>query len=729
MKAKLLLSFIVLLFAPLILWGQINIEKLSPRTAYFVSSVQNEKSELKSKQFILQEEAGIEYISAFIDIDEDADLEELKSLGVLVNTVVPGIITAQIPVEQIAEVQSVPFVKRIEISTPVTPKMDKARLVSNVDYVHEGTDLKNPYTGKDVIVGIVDGGFQYDHINFFDKEGNLRIKRVWAHNRAGNKPAGFEYGYEYNTSASIIAAKQDNVLTTHGCHVAGIAAGSNQYEDNPYYGIATESDLVFVSYYLYEKGTSNTYISDGVKYIFDYAESVGKPCVVNLSLGMHAGPHDGTSAFDRICDALQGEGKLLVGAAGNEGDQKIHLSRNFTAENDTLQSFLTFHDPMERYGEVDIWSDPNKSFYVQVVVHKKNTGVELFSSPLIDASVSGLEEFSLNTAENGATGKISFATERNNINNKSNAYIVVNLTGLNTGNYIGIRIISKEDGLVNAWTDNSFSYFYGNRIDGWENADSNSTIGEIGGSGNRIITVGAYASKTSYTNIQGKEVSTGEIEGNIATFSSKGPTGDGRMKPDIAAPGSVTISSFGDYLSSHSNVTYLNNISDTNYYYGAMQGTSMAAPVVTGILATWLEAKNNLTPEEVRTVLQKTAIKDGFTSEDINNSWGYGKIDAWAGVKEIEKMKGNNLEMPYSQKDAFLIYPNPAKERVNIILTSKAENINLSIYSLNGQLILSQSTKPIDNEISIDLDGLSKGVYLINLKGNNINQTQRLVIM
>ncbi len=52
-------------------------------------------------------------------------------------------------------------------------------------------------------------------------------------------------------------------------------------------------------------------ITDGIKYIYDYAESVGKPCVINMSLGYHIGPHDGTSTFDRICDELQGEGRLF----------------------------------------------------------------------------------------------------------------------------------------------------------------------------------------------------------------------------------------------------------------------------------------------------------------------------------------------------------------------------------------------------------------------------------
>src|SRR5690554_2400612 len=72
---------------------------------------------------------------------------------------------------------------------------------------------------------------------------------------------------------------------------------------------------------------------------------------------------------------------------------------------------------------------------------------------------------------------------------------------------------------------------------------TNSTVSEIGGTSNRVITVGAYNSKNTWSALNGNVLTTTQIEGTLAFFSSKGPTEDGRIKPDITAPGNVIVSS------------------------------------------------------------------------------------------------------------------------------------------------------------------------------------------
>ena len=66
--------------------------------------------------------------------------------------------------------------------------------------------------------------------------------------------------------------------------------------------------------------------------------------------------------------------------------------------------------------------------------------------------------------------------------------------------------------------------------------DTQYTVNEVGGTGKRIISVGAYISKNEYTNIGGESITTGQTVGEIASFSSLGPTADNRMKPDIRLP-------------------------------------------------------------------------------------------------------------------------------------------------------------------------------------------------
>jgi subtilisin family serine protease len=109
---------------------------------------------------------------------------------------------------------------------------------------------------------------------------------------------------------------------------------------------------------------------------------------------------------------------------------------------------------------------------------------------------------------------------------------------------------------------------------------------------------------------------------NIANFSSRGPTDewgeDDCMKPDVVAPG-VNIKSC--YVSS-----------DTAYQ-GGWNGTSMATPHVAGACALLLDADPSLTPEELKQVLEDTALDLGDPGKD--NTYGSGRLDALAAVESL----------------------------------------------------------------------------------------------
>jgi subtilisin family serine protease len=115
-----------------------------------------------------------------------------------------------------------------------------------------------------------------------------------------------------------------------------------------------------------------------------------------------------------------------------------------------------------------------------------------------------------------------------------------------------------------------------------------------------VITVGSYVTR-------------GSSVGGLSAFSSRGPTRNGRQAPTIAAPGEVLIAA---------------QPASTGDLYGLMQGTSMAAPMVTGAVALMLERNATLTAADVRTRLMNTARRDGFTGAAAGNDWGAGKLDA-----------------------------------------------------------------------------------------------------
>ena len=103
------------------------------------------------------------------------------------------------------------------------PLDDKALLKSKVP---QAQSIKMPpFKGKNVVLGIVDVGFQTTHPTFFNEDGSqYRVKRFWQQkykNLMG--PAPYNYGILKNSEAEILAAIDTD--GSHGTHVAGIAGG------------------------------------------------------------------------------------------------------------------------------------------------------------------------------------------------------------------------------------------------------------------------------------------------------------------------------------------------------------------------------------------------------------------------------------------------------------------------------------------------------------------------
>ena len=724
-KIQTLLIFIFLSFQLTIAQEEaFSVGKISPYTALLLNTI-NESSDDSlqlqevEKRFLVKRSNSVSYINAYIEFDknyEDEVLELLEENNVKVNSVINNILTAKIPVTEIENTSLLPYIERVEAAIPVFPLMNKARPASNVDKVQEGVDLSVPYTGKDVIIGIIDGGFDYGHINFYDKDRKkLRIKKVWNQNitASNNRPTSFSYGEEYNSEEKILAAAYDRKTETHGTHVTGIASGADYYENNTFYGVAPEADLVFVSYDMYDNTIDNVTITDAVKYIYNYADAVNKPCVINMSLGSHIGPHDGTSTFDRLSDDMQGEGRLLVGAVGNEGSRKLHISKEFTTSDNLLQTFLLFRNT--RQGIVDVWSEANKTFSIQIIIYNRETKEEVYSTDILTTNIAHRKEFQLteNNTNASANGIVRIIIEKNSENQKTNALVSISLSKLNASHLVGLKI-TANDGTVNAWADNSYTTFSNYGIENWDDGNSTSSMGEIGGTGNRIISVGAYTSNDEYLH---------QPLHDITDFSSHGPTADGRTKPEITAPGSAIVSSYSSYAIASgysSRVVRQVNIENKNYYYGYLEGTSMAAPYVTGVLATWLQARKNLTPEETKRIIKKTAIQDEYTgeiSENGSNVWGYGKIDAWNGIKECLELK--RLEDMNPDKK-IMIFKRLDEKNLSLLFPEDDKNLEISILCINKMMSSYKKESVYRNEIiSLDLSGYASGLYFLYVKGSN----------
>jgi len=159
-----------------------------------------------------------------------------------------------------------------------------------------------------------------------------------------------------------------------------------------------------------------------------------------------------------------------------------------------------------------------------------------------------------------------------------------------------------------------------------------------------------------------------------------------------------------------------------------MSGTSMAAPFVTGVLSTWLEANPQLTPEKVREVFATTAITDTYTGACPNNIWGYGKINAYEGLlKVIATTPIQNLK---TMPDAIMLYPNPNNGSFKLLFTESDENLTVTVYTANGQQILANLIDyiTIQEELTMNLGTVRSGAYIVKITGKKINETLRLLV-
>ena len=674
-------------------------------------------------------------LSALIKLDKNIDLKALQILEVEVGTQAGDIWTVRVPEQHLKAFSEIAGILYIQLDEPIISSLDEVRKQTHVDSVQKGIGLPNGFTGKNVVIGIMDIGFDYTHPSFFDTTGaKYRIKRVWEQKTTGTPPAGFLYGNEISDTLAMWAKGTDNNTQSHGTHVTGIAAGSgfgSSLSNSKYRGMAFNSDIVLVGITPAQGQWQNTGMADiidGMQYIFTYAQSVGKPAVANLSWGCTIGPHDGSSLFSQACDNLTGKGKIFVCSAGNTGDLNLHINKTFTAVDtsvSTVVGFQTGMSPQKTW--VDIWGDTSQTFCVKVSLYNGNTMGKTTQMICIDNNVHSFQLI----GSNMDTCFVTMTTASSEFNMKP--HVLLNFySRVNEKIVITIQGNKGKIDMWNGYVLNSSGY-YGAFTNGgysWAiSGNTNSTISDMA-STKSAIAVGAYASKTSFTNVLGGSYNYNSYvaKGNIVPFSSHGPTIDYRVKPDITAPGlsiASAINSFdASFKSNGSNYLYVVNSyykssNAKTYSYAMMSGTSMSSPAVSGISALLLEADPNLDPQSLLQIFRQSALKDAYTgtiSSLGSNIWGAGKINAYQALKkhlislQVLSVTGNMTDLK--------IYPNPSSGNFALSFSDVgSRNVKIELYNGLGEIIYSRDhfTSTGLNTLDIDLTGFASGIYLVKM--------------
>lgn len=238
----------------------------------------------------------------FIHCDELAGLEHLLRYDVRVNQLKGKVRTAFLPLESLDPLSDDSAVERIIPSRYLRLLMDIAPGKVNLPTFRSTSGL----SGRDVIVGVVDSGIDPNHSAF-----GGRILRIWDQTLPGPGVTEGSYGVEL-TGVLLTVSRDTN---GHGTHVAGIAAGDH----STFGGVAPGAELVVI-----KSDLQDAHVADGIRYIFRVADDLGRPAVVNLSMGGHGDAHDGSDSLSQIIDAESGPGRIVCCAAGNEGNDNIH---------------------------------------------------------------------------------------------------------------------------------------------------------------------------------------------------------------------------------------------------------------------------------------------------------------------------------------------------------------------------------------------------------------------
>ncbi|WP_028897803.1 S8 family peptidase [Prevotella sp. HUN102] len=666
-------------------------------TSLVAQTIRNHSPKLTSRTISAQLTEKKQYVNAFLIFKENANIQSLVSrYDIHLNVKVGNRYTALIPLQMVDSIADEPSISQIDIGDTTRPMLDSVRILTHIDAVHDGgSGLTSSYKGKNVIVGVIDTGFDFSHPNFKDASGNSRILCAWDQSNQVVSENAYGYGRIYDSTSAVLAAAHDQSFDTHGTHVAGIAAGS---ASGNYKGMAPEADIVLVATNKTEQG-----IVDGVDFLLKYAEAQKKPIVINISFGVVLGYKDGSGTLASMIDGLLAnkKGVLLAIATGNEGHRAATLRTN-----STLKSFWN----VPKYGRDNMFvmGEKDGNYTLKLTLRNTKNNDELFAQTFSTATewTQSYTKFGTSDAANSQLTVSSMLNAQT-----GRPALSLNLIYRCAENEVWEIDMTAQDGYMMANCD--YGTFSSNGKFGFSEGSNVSSVASTA-TGNEPIAVGAYVSKRYYTDIMGKKQDMKWQKDALYPMSGQGPTFDGRIKPDVVAPGAAVVSSFNSYAASYSipnNLKTHSIISDgRNYCWGVAYGTSMATPVVAGTMALWLEAKNDLTAAEVRDLLS-TSVTDGFTSTVPNNAYGRGKLNALEGLKKLVETASVS-SIPSDASELHYMYDSAARS----IIALGANSIQL--YTASGILI-----KRTEGN-RMQLGNVPSGIYVVHIKGNTVKSVK-----
>ena len=565
-------------------------------------------------------------------------------------------------------------VRRIAASSTLELQNDAVRAETGAAPLNAGAVNNTAYTGEGVLACVIDSGIDPSHPDFTGPEGNTRVRFIWDQlddststpSPAERDPSRFgpdfnpSYGSEFTASDVEAGAVTQKDLVGHGTHVTGTLASSGRaFGASPatkrFQGVAPGVGIIAVKSGNEAPVTTN--VLDGIRYCRRVAESMGKPVVVNMSLGNQQAPHTGSGLFARgVAQATDGgsaSGTVVVAAAGNDGNPSdpIHVSGTLAPDDSTTFRHTVVHgDTTSASGD--------DAYLTSLWTYERNTyRLSVYSPGQRDTLTVRVQPDSTTFVQRDTpSGSIVIGTEPQPFSNAR-----------------GFVISVTDEGPAGAPADGTWTYRLHNEgtsanggtttpVHGWdlppattpslsigyERADNLSTIGTPALS-RGAIAVGNYVHRRRFSNVDGAPIPLQDRfqRDRITPSSSRGPTVDGRQKPAVAAPGTATLSALSD--DSDVPPPFVGDGGQHRFNLG----TSMSSPATAGIAALLLQQDPTLTTDRVRDLLMNSARTDGVVHDRgalPNDAFGAGRVNA---LRAMARLLGG------SARQTVLSYDDP----------------------------------------------------------------------
>lgn len=681
---------------------------------------QGNPSEEAMERFAIQRIKEEYFVSFLGEKKEGFIRSDLALKGIIPGAEIGSVISLRIPLAMLDRIHEIHSLRSIQLAGKIKPIRSHSHH-SEKEFGGQSSDLSldlpTGYSGKNVLIGLSDWGFDYTSPIFYDTLRRFsRILAVWDQFKtSGPPPSGYTYGTEYASIPEYCGVGTDTTniqgSPVYGTLVAGVSGGSGF--NTPYRGIAQSAQFLFASFLPDEASVLDTW-----EWMFQKSLIESKRLVIQISWGVyHIGTLDGTSLLSQAIDAYASLGVVFCGAAGNNGTTDFHIKKNFS--NDSIRSMIGFYRDARHpnvWGQsIHAWGEPGNSFECGLQFYT-NSGNTLIKQTPYYSSASGvnfLDTFWI-------YGKDTiFYIVSSDVSHPQNGRPQMRIRVKNPFSLKVLLVARANSGIVHFWNVTETTEYLAD----WGMAFVSSGSETIAGDNNygifeptcsnTIIAVSAYLPPPSGSVFGIKEAR--------ASFSSLGPRYDNVLKPEIAAPGVNIITS----ISSFSNQTYTSHNSiyfnGRTYHFAPFSSTSCSSAIVAGVVALILEANPSLSVAQVRNIIFETAREDNFTGViPVNGStqWGWGKIDPKIALKLALLTTGT--EKPELETD-WGVYPNPANKFLFFTLVDELPD-RVEIIDDRGRVIL-RKTK----NASVYVGDLRSGIYFVRLERNGHVQQVRFV--